>query len=348
MKILTSICLSLLFVACGGMDKEKTKSPVAVKVSLAEAANAGGKRDFTFISKPFKTTGLSFRVGGPVVGFEAQPGQFYAKGAVIAAIDDRDFVIRKQKAEAVFLQAEAEYKRIATLYERNNVSGSSYEKAKSDQAIARAAFETAANELEDTRLKAPFDGYVQEVNIERFQDVRPSQPVVTFIDLSKLKIEAYIPEDVAMEMRTIRDFSHSGLEFVFDAVSGQPYTVSGVDISKSTTANNISFLLTAILENNDGRLLGGMTGKMSLTLSPALLSGSVYIPQTGVCHRPGTGAYVWVLNPADNKVKSVPVEVGGLEKGNRVEILSGLSVGDCVVLTRHAFLSDNQVVTVQK
>lgn len=342
------ICLAVLLVACGGADKEKKNRPVTVKVFQVESSAANAKRDFTFISKPFKTTGLSFRVGGPVVEFEAQPGQFYPKGAVVAAIDNRDFVIRKQKAEAVFLQAETEYKRIAVLYEKNNVSGSSYEKAKSDRAIAQAAFETAVNELEDTRLKAPFDGYVQEVNIERFQDVRPSQPVVTFIDLSKLKIEAYIPEDIAIGMRAIRDFSNSGVEFVFDAIGGRSYTAAGVDISKSTTANNISFLLTAILENNDASLLGGMTGKMSLTVSPALSSASVYVPQVAVCHRPDTGAYVWVLNPADNKVVSVPVKVGNLEKDNRVEILSGLSVGDCVVLTKHAFLVNNQVVSIQK
>ena len=48
---------------------------------------------------------------------------------------------------------------------------------------------------------APFDGYVQQAHIERYQDVKPSVPVVTFIDLSRIKVEAYVPEDMALQMR---------------------------------------------------------------------------------------------------------------------------------------------------
>ena len=51
------------------------------------------------------------------------------------------------------------------------------------------------------RLYAPFDGYVQQAHIERYQDVKPSVPVVTFIDLSRIKVEAYVPEDMALQMR---------------------------------------------------------------------------------------------------------------------------------------------------
>lgn len=50
------------------------------------------------------------------------------------------------------------------------------------------------NNLEDTRLTAPFDGYVQTVHAERNQDIKPSMPVVTFIDLNRIKIETCVPD----------------------------------------------------------------------------------------------------------------------------------------------------------
>ena len=57
-------------------------------------------------------------------------------------------------------------------------------KAKADYEKAQADFTTAANELKDTKLYAPFDGYIQNVNIERYQEVKTSYPIVSFIDLS--------------------------------------------------------------------------------------------------------------------------------------------------------------------
>ena len=60
--------------------------------------------------------------------FDVQSGQHFSKGQLIAAIDERDFLIRKERAEALYRQAEADYRRVANLYEKNNISGTSYER----------------------------------------------------------------------------------------------------------------------------------------------------------------------------------------------------------------------------
>ena len=68
-----------------------------------------------------------------------------------------------------------------------------YEQAKANYERTKADYEAAVNAWEDSRLYAPFDGYVQQAHIERYQDVKPSVPVVTFIDLSRIKVEATCP-----------------------------------------------------------------------------------------------------------------------------------------------------------
>lgn len=346
-KVLMYACLVLSVVSCTRKDAKGDHEPMTVKVCHAETSANESEREFTFISKPYKTTDLSFRVSGPVTVFDVQSGQFFRKGELIAAIDNRDFSIRAEKAEAVYRQADAEYKRIAGLYEKNNVSGSSYEKAKSDLAIAKAAFETAGNELADSKLIAPFDGYVQTVNIERFQDVRASQPVVSFIDLSRLKLETYLPEEVAFHLRKPSGNTGTEVKIKFDGMKDKTYTTSDLNISKSTTDNNISFLLTAILDNKDNSLLGGMAGSLSLPTSLTSTQTSVFIPQIAVCNRPETGTFVWVVTE-DKRVKPVPVTIGKLKRGSRIEILSGIQTGDVVALTRLSFLNNNDLVTTQE
>lgn len=193
---LAGMCLC----ACSRTPQEQTSFP-SVKVVHAEVMEAPSSRCYTFISQPYRLSELSFRVGGPVHAFDVQQGQFFRKGQLIAAIDERDFVIKKQRTEALYRQAEVDYARISSLYAKDNISGMNYEQAKANYERTKADYEAAVNAWEDSRLYAPFDGYVQQVRIERYQDVKPSVPVVTFIDLSRIKVEAYVPEDMALQMR---------------------------------------------------------------------------------------------------------------------------------------------------
>lgn len=193
---LAGMCLC----ACSRTPQEQTSFP-SVKVVHAEVMEAPSSRCYTFISQPYRLSELSFRVGGPVHAFDVQQGQFFRKGQLIAAIDERDFVIQKQRTEALYRQAEIDYARISSLYAKDNISGMNYEQAKANYERTKADYEAAVNAWEDSRLYAPFDGYVQQAHIERYQDVKPSVPVVTFIDLSRIKVEAYVPEDMALQMR---------------------------------------------------------------------------------------------------------------------------------------------------
>lgn len=193
---LAGMCLC----ACSRTPQEQTSFP-RVKVVHAEVMEAPSLRCYTFISQPYRLSELSFRVGGLVHAFDVQQGQFFRKGQLIAAIDERDFVIQKQRTEALYRQAEVDYARISSLYDKDNISGMNYEQAKANYERTKADYEAAVNAWEDSRLYAPFDGYVQQAHIERYQDVKPSVPVVTFIDLSRIKVEAYVPEDMALQMR---------------------------------------------------------------------------------------------------------------------------------------------------
>lgn len=143
--------------------------------------------------------------------------------------------------------------------------------------VARADFDMAANELADTRLLAPFDGYVQQTYIERHQTVRPQQAVVTFIDLSQVKAEVYVPEDMAVALRA--GVPDSLVRIRFDRLPGRVFTPSATYLTQSAAGNNLSFRLTALVDNTDRSLLGGMAGTLSVSLPSTSTSvSSLAIP----------------------------------------------------------------------
>lgn len=337
-NVILLLSLPILLFSCKDKTVEKEE---ALIVKVAEAtvnANAAGK-EFPFIARPYRSTELSFRVGGPLDRLEMYAGNAYKRGSIIAEISPRDFHIRKERAEAVYKQAKAEYERIQALFEKNNVSASACEKAKADYVTAKMAFETASNELADTRLVAPFNGYVGEVYVENYQDVKPAQPILSFIDLDKLRIETYVTQDVALQAQKL-DY----VDIRFDALPDTVCRARVTEISKATTRNNLSYLLTVLLPNPDGRFLSGMSGKMYIDLPSAAVGQTVQIPQTALCQRPSVGEFVWVVE--NGKASRRVVKVGNLLPDGYVAIKEGLQSGECLAVSGLRFLSDGMQVEI--
>ncbi len=336
-KLYLAVIIGLCTTACGSKSADGTQ-PVVVKTAVVEQTDAAARQSFAFISQPRRTSQLSFRVGGPIDRFDVYVGNSYKRGGIIAEIDPRDFKIRKERAESVYKQAQAEYERLKSLYEKNNISASTYDKAKAEWISAKTAFETASNELADTKLIAPFSGYIGELFIEKFQDVKPTQPIVTLIDIGELKIEAYVTQEIALRSQ--------GLERVnlcFDAMPDKIYTARVVEVSKSTTANNLSYLLTALLPNADGALLAGMSGKVFFDTTRA--TPALTVPQQALCHRPTEGDYVWVVS--DGVASQRKITVGKLLHQGVATIAEGLQAGDVVAVSGLRFLSDGMSVTTE-
>lgn len=235
----------------------KEEQPTAVRTAKATETPKETTRSYTFISRPYRVTELSFRVGGPVKTFDVQNGQFFRKGELIASIDDRDYIIRQKRTATTLAQAESEYRRISALYERDNISAASFEKALADYEKVRTDYDDATNALNDTKIYAPFDGYVQQTHIEKYSDVKPSVPVVTFIDLSKVKAEAYITESMASSFQKKEQMD---ITAGFSTLPEKTFKPAETFVTQSTADNNISYLLTLIIDNKDNSLMGGMTG----------------------------------------------------------------------------------------
>ncbi|WP_106831560.1 efflux RND transporter periplasmic adaptor subunit [Parabacteroides pacaensis] len=328
----------MLLVSCSG-NKEKEQSKVLVKTEKAVGYSIESEQEYPFISRPYRTSELSFRVGGPIDRFDVFAGNYYKQGNILAEIDPRDFCIRKERSEAVYKQMEAEFGRIQKLYEKNNISASQYEKVRADYVTAKTAFEIASYEVEDTKLTAPFNGYVGEVYIEKFQDVKATQPVLSFIDIDRLRIETYVTQEVAACVQSL-----DSVEIRFDLYPNKKYKAQIVEVSKGTTRNNLSYLLTALLPNPEGKLLAGMSGKVRLNITSDSGSKGVVVSQSSLCYRPTEGDYVWVVNENNAEVNLRKVSKGNLLPDGKVVISEGLEENEVIAASGLRFLSNGMQV----
>lgn len=338
--IILSFCI-LSLTACHP-EQEKTTESVEVNVIQPESYLQNGMKSFGFISEPYRTTELSFRVGGPIQQLDIERGQFFRKGSLIACIDPRDYQTALQKAEAHVAQKRSEYKRIESLYRKNNVSASSYEQAQAELKTAEANYLEAQHNLRDTRMTAPTDGYIQQVLVERYADVAPTQPVLTFIDLSQIKMTISIPEQVAL---VLKNKANPSCRIVFSTHPADTLQADQVFVSHTTSATNISYTCTALLQNNERRFLGGMSGTLLFDL-PGETSNTLSLPLDVVCNDPIKGSYVWTVDSAQCAQKTW-ITTGELGIGNRIEVVSGLHPHQQVISKNFNNLSTGRRVTVK-
>ncbi len=122
-------------------------------------------------------------------------GDRVARGELIAEIDPEPYRLYLRRAEATLDAARSAYKRVSTLFEADSVSAQKYEEAKAAFDAAQSARDIARLQWENSRVTAPLDGAVVQVHIAEGDLVSPSRPLATIADISRLKVEASVPEN---------------------------------------------------------------------------------------------------------------------------------------------------------
>lgn len=338
LKPLLSICTMLIIVSCADNGVKKESNNLIITAVPATNMATAKQREFSFISQPFRTSDLSFRVGGPITNFDLYVGAHYKKGDIIAQIDSRDFQLRKEQAQSKYRQAKSEFSRIEVLYKKDNISASVFEKANAEYILAKTTFETRTNELNDTKLIAPFDGYVGEVFIEKYQDAKATQPIISFIDIEQLKIEFYTTQEIAFNSQNLEHININ-----FDTTPHLTHNAKIAAVSKSATRNNLSYLFTAILPNRDNIFLAGMSGKASFSDNE---SSHIEIPQSALCNNPNDDEYVWIVNSQTQTVSKRAVKIGDILANGNISIINGLKAGELVATSGLRFLSNGTAIKI--
>lgn len=219
--------------------------------------------------------------------------------------------------------------------------------AEADLKVAVAETATKEREVEHidelikyATLRAPFSGVVTVRNVspgnlvsERSRDF----PLFVISQLDRVRIHIPVPENDAAFVGRGDSISVTFPSFTAEEAMTVPVTRLTGSLDPSTR----TMLVEAEVANPDGKLIPGMFGQASITLSTNL--ASTVLPARAVRFSEVGDAYVYVV--ADEKVTVVPVTTGA-DDGNTIEIASGLEPGQVVVDAHLQRFTDGQVVEV--
>lgn len=307
---------------------------------------------------------IASKATGRIVYLGYREGDRVKKGDIIARIESADMeaALAQAKADLDLARADREDADRSLARSKSLLAGGLISQAEFDAAKARAgrvlatiqlkeAAVTAAQvQLENTRIRAPFDGTILTKNADVGEVVAPFAAgassrvaVVTLADMSSLEVEADVSES---------NIERIGLdqpcEITLDAYPDKRYKaivdkiVPTADRAKATVLTKIRFL------ERDSRVLPEMSAKVHFlgrgTADAASSKPRLAVDTAAITTRDGRKVAFILRNDA---VSAAPVSLGPTF-GRLAEVNEGLSQGDRVVLKPPPDLQSGNKVKVRE
>ena len=276
------------------------------------------------------------RVTATVREVRVRSGVRVKAGEILAVLDSADLSAELARAHSQLAAATANLERaskdegrFSALVKRGSVTAhefdaveSEYRAAHAQQDAARAQVAGAQAALAYTLVRSPIDGVIGERLVEPGDLAVPGKPLVTIYDPRAIRVELRVPEDMIHLVRV-----GSAITVHVDATGKDLNAVVSEVVPEADPASR-TFLIRAPLPSA-ANLKPGMFARAAFKLGDqrVLTVARAAIDDVGQLQT------VIVIKDGASQLRQIAT---GRRYGERVEVLSGLSADDRVVLEHHA------------
>ena len=268
-----------------------------------------------------------------------------------------DTVPDVMNAKAALDLAQAEFDRIRSLLDQKVVSQSEYDQRRTQVEAARQQHQSAKNVaeqsfrslgaararvamakkgLDDTLVRAPFDGVVAERLVSVGDYVSRGTRVATVVRVDPLRVELTVPES---SVSLVQIGQH--VRLTVDAYPGEVFDATVRFVSPALRSDQRALTVEAVSKNPDGRLKPGLFATAMIRQTNP--TEGLLVPITAIETVAGTSR-VYVVK---NGVAEERIVTTGEKVGDRIEITSGVAAGDVVAAEPRGRLTDGRLVAVQ-
>jgi RND family efflux transporter MFP subunit len=338
--------------AAYGQDKGNVPQgppPVPVQVALVVEDTVSEQITLVGTTEAIARSTIASEVSGLVEAFPVREGDFVKKGQLLARLRSTDVRLRLKAAEAtrekvlaniVFI--DKEFARYSALKEADSIAARKYDEVLYEQKSltqerlrTEAEIELLRDDIKKKSVLAPFSGFVAKEHTEVGQWLPVGGPVVTLIDLARIRITVDVPERYV-----IRLAPQSPVRVLVTGYSDEPFHGEVSAILPEGDPNARTFPAHVSLENEDLKIKGGMETRVTFNLGTK--KRVLLVPKDAVVTA-GADRFVFAL--ASNSAQAVTVKVTGYYDGN-VAVEGPLKVGDQVVTRGNERLRPGQPVSI--
>ena len=330
------LAVAITIAGCGRKDTPPAKAalPTAVvRVLVVENKPRVATEEVVGTVRAKLRAVIEAKVTGKIEKMLVVPGQSVAAGDLLAELDVREVQARLDQVRAVHQQAEADLKRYTSLLEQKIISQAEFDAVQSRFRVAEGALVEAQTLLGYARVTAPFAGIVTRKHADVGDLATPGKPLLEMEDARALRLEADVPEAVVDKLK----LGDSLPVHIAAIEAGLQGTVS--EIAPAADASSRTFLVKLDLPAAPA-VRAGQFGRVAM---PVGETTALRIAASAVVDR-GQMELVAVVDQGHAHLRLVKT---GKRIGNEVEVVSGLSAGEQVVVNGAEAIIDGQPVSVQ-
>ena len=334
----------MLFVAglAAGCSQETeaavSATPVAVQVQRLAQEQLEERRSLSGDVQPWEVLPLSFKVGGRISRILVDEGDQVKKGAPIAFLDGRDYVLTRNLARAQLEALEPHLHRAESLYAADALPKAQLDEVEGKMNVARIQRDQAQTQLAYAGLQAPIDGVVIRRMASPGQMAGPTTPVVVIASLDPVKVSLPVAQrDLPLFQVGDRiELTSVGLKTPFQ---GTVHSIAYTADEKTRT-----FPVVVEVPNPDLQLRAGMIVEAKLTLAQ---HQGFFVPLQAVRRDLEGQPAVLVVRRAEagSRAKLQRIRVGAVF-GDRIHVTEGLKAGDELII--RGLAADGDPVTTSE
>lgn len=330
----SSIGVLLLLIALAtykilNLFSNNTTPPEAkvVEVEIAVLSNLTSTTRFIgTIRAQHSTTLISKAMGTLDVLLNA--GQWVKKGTLIAKIDNADIEKAYELSVSSEKIAHDQYQRVETLQKSGTSSKSAVEERKNAWISAQKALTETKISRDKLHFYAPFDGVIGVFKVHEGAQVQEGDPIVSFYDMASLIVEFGIPATILPKIQNQQ----------LALINGQEYPLTHVQ----RMIDEETHMCPAYIDYPCKDCLIGTTLDVDLVI--AQHKGVIVLPVESIVIK-DDHYFVYIVK--NGRAVLTPVELGLREK-DKIEIISGVTVGDQVIITGQTRLHPDADVTIHQ
>ena len=340
MKRLFLISLASLIAvtvfSCGAKKKETVveEKPIAVTVASAQTRNLEISKTYTGTLEGWKQARIYSSIPEAIVDLPVAQGSLVQAGQPIILLDKEGPSSHFQQSEAMYHDAKDNYDRMSKLFNEGAISQQTYNSLKTAYDVAKANFDAATQQVE---LSSPISGILTDLAVNVGQYAPIGIPLATIAQTDKMRLNIYVDSRSAAFLKTGQKTT-----IAMDIPGNNQAEVEGVvaDVSKSADPDTRSFKVEIQINNSDKTLQPGIFARAEITV--AELNGILTVPKEAIYTVEGVSK---VFKLDGNRAKEQSIAIGE-SSAEYVQVLSGLSAGDNVIVLGRSQVENGSLVKV--
>ncbi len=279
---------------------------------------------------------VSPQTGGALTKVFVKIGDYVTKGQKIATIDNSILRNSMQEVEIQLETAKTIFERQKNLWDQKIGTEVQYIQAKSAVESLERRINTLKSQDVLNVVVAPISGVVDEVRLKAGEIAAPGVGILRIVNFSDLKVVANVPDTYAGTI-----------------AKGDLVKIKFPDLQKEITAklsyvsqtiNQVSrtFTVEAKVPMTDKSFKPNLTALV--TINDQSTGGAIVIPQNYI-QNTEQGSIVYIAETEGNKkIARAKIVKTGLSYDGKIEIKSGLSVGDALITEGYQEIVDGQAI----